>query len=908
MNTLSQKTLLLLDGNAIIHRAYHALPPFATKDGTVVNAVYGFSMTLLSVIEKFHPTHVVASFDLRTPTFRHKMSKEYKAKRIKAPDELYEQIPIVKEVVRAFQIPIYEKEGFEADDMIGSVAKRASQEGYEVIIVTGDMDALQLVDEHIKVFTMRRGIKDTIIYDEAGVVEKYGLKPQQLPDYKGLAGDSSDNIAGVSGIGTKGATDLLQAHGSLEGVYEHIEEIKSALQEKLLRDKAQAFQSKELGTIRLDAVEEIDWSAMEFVFSESIREEVRKIFVDLNFFSLVKRIAKGSSEKESFLFDSKKTKPRLVREEKYTKIFDKKGVKNLLKEIKEKKSCTFMIDGKGEDMLHFQIRGIAFTSQVGRVFYVSWKQEYKEFFDAFFSDAEIQKITYDLKTAWHMLCGEGIVWDMKRAKDILLSAYVLGSGENLSLERLILSELGEEMDFGGGQETLFGVLDEKKLSSGEETFCQKVNACQKVYVCLEERIQQESSLQEEKKTLRDILEKVELPLVEILAQMERSGIGFDSRVFEGIAETLTKEITRLEQKIYELAGEEFNINSTKQLREILFTKLSIDAVKEGIKKTKTGYSTASSELQKLKHSYPIAFLIEEYRELFKLKSTYVDTLPKLVLSDGRIHSTFNQAITATGRLSSSDPNLQNIPIRTELGRLLRTAFTADEGNVLVSADYSQIDLRCAAHVSGDTKMIEAFHKGEDIHMATACEIFGLPPSKITKTQRRQAKVLNFGVLYGMGTFGFMNASGVKRDEAQNFIKAYQEKFSGLTQYLAKTKEFAREKGYVETELGRRRYVPEINSANFQVVASGERIAINLPIQGLTADIMKLAMIASEKIVKSYGGRVKTILQIHDELVFEVPESQAKIFSQEIQKTMEAVYVLRVPLVVNIRNGQNWGEL
>jgi DNA polymerase-1 len=890
----NNKTLLLLDGNAIIHRAYHALPPLTTKSGKVVNAVYGFSATLLSVIEKFKPEYVVASFDLREPTFRHKEYKEYKAKRVKAPDELYEQIPLVKEVVKSFGIPIYEKEGFEADDMIGSLAKLASRDGYDVVIVTGDMDTLQLVDDHIKVFTMRRGIKDTVLYDEQGVREKYGFDPEFLPDYKGLAGDASDNIPGVSGVGAKTASDLLGKYQTLENVYEHLDELKGALREKLERDKMQAFQSKDLGTIRTNVVEEFEGEKCRFVFDEKTREEVRKIFVDLDFFSLLKRLSPSKKEKIS---QNKSLKG--VREKKYRKILSKKD--HHFFDSEKESPVAYVLDGDVD-----KFSGVVINRQAGRSLYVAWNGENKQYLREFFQDAERKKIGLHTKEEYIFLRKKEINFYEKSFVDVSLCAYVLGNTGDISLEHLVLSEFGEEVDFSSSQETLFSQESSEKLSPREEKLCEKADALRKVYFVLNSRIIQESKRDDKHKTLEDLLEKIEYPLVGVLARMEENGILFDKNVFEGISETLEKDIKKLQQYIYDLAGEEFNINSTKQLKSILFDKLQIDT--KDIKKTKTGYSTASSELQKLKKQYPIAKAVEEYRELFKLKTTYVDTLPKIVAQDGRIHTTFNQTITATGRLSSTDPNLQNIPIKTDLGRLLRTAFIAKENHVLVSLDYSQIDLRCAAHVSGDKKMIEAFHRGDDIHTATACEIFETTPSKVTKLQRRQAKVLNFGVLYGMGVYGFMNASGVSRAEAQAFIDAYMERFSGLAEYLKSMKEFAKKHGYVETEWGRRRYIPEINSANFQVASAGERMAINLPVQGLAADIMKLAMIEADRYIREKGYKNALLLQVHDEIICEIPEKEEQQFSQNLREIMEQVYSLKVPLVVDVASGRSWGEL
>ena len=1055
------KTLLLLDGNAIVHRAFHALPPLTTKDGVLVNAVYGFSATLLSVLEKFHPEYVAASFDLKAPTFRHKAYAEYKATRTKAPDELYAQIPIVKEVVGAFGIPVYEAEGFEADDVVGTLARRAEEKGMKVVIVTGDMDTLQLVTDNVSVFTMRKGINDTVVYDVSGVRNKYGFSPEQLPDFKGLRGDPSDNIPGVKGIGEKTATDLLKQFETLEGVYEHLSEIKGATREKLERDKMMAIESKMLGTIRVDVPVAVDFEACRL--EEKSRENVVAIFQRLNFFSLIKRIPGASPHNQV----TKKEKK--VRDKKYEKISGAE-IARCLEEIRAAKSFAFALDWEGNAPYVGILKGIAVSLRPGRARYVPMRKnpfvseaehlnlaeaptppsrpvvrvttgqaglnpslpplcledstspshpsvsktrhlpptplsrrldispqagekgrgegqgrragekENKVVLKNIFSDPSIQKIGYNVKEAMEVLDAEEISYETKNISNVLLLAYLLQESSDLSLERLALIGLGEEISFSGTQETLFENLNTQDLSPREEKLCEKADSIGKLHKIFVSKILQASASQEKGKTLRDVYETIEMPLVPVLAKMEERGVQFDSVVFAGISETIDAKIARLEKKIHELAGVEFNVNSTKQLREVLFDRLKIAT--GAIKKTKTGFSTASSELQKIKGEYEIAAKIESYRELFKLKTTYVDVLPKLADKNGRLHTTFNQAVAATGRLSSSDPNLQNIPTRTPLGRLLRNAFVAAPGYKLLSADYSQIDLRCAAHLSGDKKMIEAFYRGDDIHTITASEVFGVARSEVTKAQRRQAKVLNFGVLYGMGTFGFMNAAGVSRDEAQAFIDAYREKFKGLAQYLQATKESAKEKGYVETEFGRRRYVPEINSPNFQVAASGERMAINLPIQGLTADIMKLAMISAEKLAEEYSlplplpegemsvrgqrgweplpegemsvrgqrgweplpegemsvrgqrgwetlpekgsislqgrrgailkegndNRVRMLLQIHDELIFEVEEGLEKEFGDRIKETMEKIVTLRVPLVVDVAVGESWGEL
>lgn len=891
MEQRNKKLLILLDGNAIIHRAYHALPPLSTKNGELVNAVYGFTSTLLSVLEKFKPEYIAASFDLAAPTFRHEAFEEYKAKRKKAPDELYAQIPRVKELVSAFSIPIYELEGFEADDVIGTLARQASEmEDVEVVIVTGDADALQLVNERVKVFSMRRGISDTVLYDEQAVLEKYGFPAARLIDFKGLRGDVSDNIPGVSGIGEKTATDLIRTFGSLEDVYSRIDEVKPAVRTKLERDKAQAILSKQLGTI--DTHTPVSLQLETCVSKDFSLEKVETLLRDLNFFSLLKRIP-GRAELQAIREPSKE-----IREKKYAAVTEE-TVEGVVREAKRSGVIAFSLDavsGSGD------VSGAAISFKSGRSWYFDWTTQ-SHFFEMMFSDPDIVMVGYDVKQAWKLFKKFGKPFHA-RYEDILLSAYVLNPGSDLSFSRLVMEEIGDEVSHQT-LEKQTALFDVPKHSI--HPACERAEYILKLHSLYAEKISSVCETQNSGRNLETVLKHIELPLIPILADMEMFGVFFQKDVFRGIAETVDKKIAKLESSIHALAGELFNINSPKQLADILFIKLKLST--DSIKKNKTGFSTASNELEKLREEHEIVGKVEEYREMFKLKTTYLDVLPDLIGSDKRIHTTFNQAVTATGRLSSTDPNLQNIPIRTDIGMLMRTAFIAPEGRRLVSADYSQIDLRCVAHVSQDRKMTEAFCRGDDIHTATAAEVFRVAPSQVTSAMRRKAKTLNFGVLYGMSSFGFSRAAGVERQEAQKFINEYMETFSGIAEYMKRTKETAKKLGYVETLFGRRRYVPEINSPNFQVVQAAERIAINMPIQGLTADIMKLAMIATDALVRSsYAGKGVLILQVHDELIFEVDEDIEQEFMLHIKESMEHVCSLRVPLVADIQSGNSWGEL
>ncbi|MDO8240524.1 MAG: DNA polymerase I [Candidatus Moranbacteria bacterium] len=907
------KKLVVIDGNAIIHRSFHALPPLSTKSGELVNAVYGFASTLLSVIERFQPDYIIATFDLKAPTFRHEEYAEYKATRTKAPDELYAQIDRVKELVRAFNIPIYEKEGFEADDVIGTIVTQSKKlnAGIENIIVTGDLDTLQLVNDTTKVFALRRGITDTVLYGAPEVFERFGLRPDQMIDYKSLRGDASDNIPGVKGIGEKTATTLLQKYDTVEKVYENIAEIKGAVKDKLEKNKVLAFKSKWLATIVLDAPVQLDLEKA--VTREFDRPTIVRLFQELNFFSLIKRLpGQGSGDMKASSTDAagvKDFKFELITPEKmddFVKLLsEQEEIAITLKTVgpASTRGDDHSSTRGGEKYFASTIQGVAICHKTGRAGYVEYSVESFARLKTIFENEKIRKIGYDLKHAFEVLRKYGI--ELKNIYwDVMLSAYVLNPGGKVELENIVLEELGEELSAANKKGQLG--LEIESATEVAQQICQRADYVFKVESIHQKKIQDISMQQGEKHNLETVLQKIEMPLVKILAEIEMHGIHLNKTIFVGISETIEKRIAILEKSIHQLAGKDFNISSPKQVADVLFETLQIPT--DNVKKLKTGFSTASAELTKLRGEHKIIEKIEEYREIFKLKTTYLDSLPKLVDDNSRIHTSFNQAVAATGRLSSSDPNLQNIPIKTDVGQLLRTAFEAEKGFKLVSADYSQIDLRVVAHVSGDKNMIEAFTKGEDIHRATASIINKVSMSQVTEKMRSKAKALNFGIIYGMGVFGFAASAGIDREEAKNFINEYMEKFSGVAKYMHDTKQEAKKNLFVETQLGRRRYIPEINSANFQVQSGAERMAINMPIQGMAADIMKLAMIEAEKVVAEFAGQARTILQVHDELLFEVKEEIAETFAQKIKTAMEQVIKLKVPLVVDVQIGDNWGEI
>ena len=868
------KTLILLDGNALIHRAYHALPPLTTKTGETVHAVYGFTMTLLSVLEKFKPDYIAASFDLAGPTFRDELYADYKATRTAAPDDLYAQIPRVKEVTAAFNIPIYELPGYEADDCVGTIAKQAGAQGVNVVIVTGDNDALQLVDDRIKVFSIRKGLKDLVLYDRVAVEAKYGFGPELVPDYKGLAGDTSDNIPGVKGIGEKGATGLLQEFGILENIYAHLSEIKEALRKKLESDRENAFLSKRLGTI--DIAAPVTLHLEDCVTHDFDREKVEALLRSFEFFSLITKIPSSTQGggTEQFLKEGAKKKKHKI-----LKTSDE--IEEWIEAHKGRGIAVYVTE-TADSLFGNGIAAIELAAAAEAQVSVAWNPSARAALQTFLEHPRRPKIFFDAKRALHLFAQEGVALQ-GIARDVSLINYLIAAGGRNTLPELLLREFGSETT---------------------ETHAAALYA---LNALLGERIKEASATQTQGKTLLDVYGEIELPLIPILFRMEERGIRLNTEAFKKMSDEMTAELGILEDQIYSFAGKTFNINSPKQLAEVLFVDLKIPTTH--IKKNKTGISTASTELEKLRADYPIVALIEQNRELFKLKTTYLDALPKLVDAHSRVHTTYHQTIAATGRLSSTDPNLQNIPARQAWSERIRGAFEAESGQVFVGADYSQIELRIAAHLSGDANLREAFLRGEDIHRKTAAVVFGVEPEAVTPDMRRQAKVFNFGILYGMGAFGLAQAADIDQKAAGKFIEAYFERFSGVAAYLEASKAFAREHGYVETELGRRRSVPEIQSHNVQVARSGERMAVNMPVQGLAADIMKLAMIAADQMAEEkYPGKAQMLLQVHDEIIFEVEASQATDFARDLKHIMEQVYTLRVPLIAETAIGKNWGEI
>ncbi|MFA6422468.1 MAG: DNA polymerase I [Candidatus Buchananbacteria bacterium] len=929
----------VIDSNALIHRAFHALPPLTNKEGQLTNAVYGFTMILLKTLKDIKPDYIAACFDRKEKTFRHLEFEDYKAQRKKSPDELYEQIPMVKQVLESFNIPIFEKAGFEADDLIGTIChlKSVDRPDIETIIITGDQDVYQLVDDNTKVLSPHKGMSETILYDEKGIEEKFqGLVPKQLIDYKAIRGDVSDNIPGVKGIGEKGAIDLLTKFGTLENIYENIEsdQIKDRTRELLKTNKDNAFLSKRLATIILDV--EIDFSLEICKVGGFDLQGVLKLFQELNFKKLLSSVAALNSTKfeikngQGDLFSPKvvsleseaitssntaegKIKIQKKADEDYLLIHDDNEFEQFYKAISKQKEFCFDTETSGLNTFDSELVGTGFCWKKNEAYYLGSEifLKHKKELAEIFENENIKKIGHNIKFDMEVL-GEIEIKVNGVYFDTMVASYVLNpSHRQHGLENLAFVELGYQMQ-----------PIEELIGKGKTQISMKECALDKVcWYCNEDadiswQLYEKFSQDLKTEGMEDLFHKLEMPLVQVLAKIEKNGVKIDSDFLNKQSKKLGTRIKKIEKEVFELVGEEFNLSSPLQLKNILFNKLGIDG--KGLGKTKTGTSTGAAQLEKLlswlgekedsTKEIKIVNLIMEHRELAKLKSTYLDSLPKLVnVHDGRVHTSFNQTVTATGRLSSSNPNLQNIPIRTEVGQEIRKAFIAEEGFKLVKADYSQIELRIVASLAEDKDMLEIFNSGGDIHTSTAAFIHEVEEKEVTKEMRRQAKEVNFGVLYGMGSWGLAQRTGISASRAQEFITKYFLKYKGVKKYIADVLESAQEKGYVETLYGRRRPIPEINSGIQQVRAGAERIAINMPVQGTAADLIKFAMIEIQNKLHNISPKSRMILQVHDELVFEVPEKDVKKVAEFVADTMCSVIKLKAPIEAEVSAGDNWGE-
>ncbi len=904
---MKKPRLVLFDGNALIHRAYHALPPLTVnKTGEMVSAVYGFALMLLKVINELKPTHYAIAFDKAAPTFRHQMFDQYKAQRPPTPDELVNQLGRVRQLVEAFHIPIFELDEYEADDILGTLSHQASQQDIDTIIITGDADTMQLVSPHVSVLYPKPGrtFSDTMLYDEAAVSQKYGVKPEQIADFKGLMGDPSDNIPGVTGIGQKTAAKLIQQFGSINQIYDHIDEVTPLKLQALLREnEAIARQSKELATIVTQTPVTLNLDDCQI--SQYDRHQVTELFRELEFASLLPKLPQIETEKVATT--QVETEPP---QGDYHIVNTTSALDELLNRLSAAKSFAFDLETTSLDPMSAQLVGISLSPAPGEAYYipvghVGWGQVEQLSLEQVIAqlkppleDNTLAKVAHNGKYDMGVLAEYGIT--VKNLTfDSMLAAYLLGE-KSLGLKALAFSKLAIEMtpitDLIGSRAKQIS-MSQVEVSRAADYACADADITRRLAELLEAELHQQG--------LWQLFSEVELPLMPVLVRMERNGIALNTELLRQMSHRLGEQLLKLGAEIYNSVGHQFNINSPQQLSSVLFKELRLSPTR----KTKGGYSTGASVLEELCGSHPIIELILDHRQLAKIKSTYIDALPALINhKTGRVHTSFNQTRTATGRLSSSEPNLQNIPVRGELGKQVRQAFIAPPGSYLLAADYSQIDLRALAHLSQDKSLLGAFQRDEDIHSTTAAQVFGVDVSQVTPDMRRVAKTVNFGVIYGMSGYGLEQATELSREEAAQFITAYFEKYPGVKQYLESTKEQARKEGYVQTLLGRRRSIPEINSPNRQVREAAERMAINMPVQGTSADIIKVAMINLDREIDKRQLKSKLLLQVHDELIFEVPEAELEEMRQLVPEIMSTALELSIPLKVGIKTGTNWGEM
>jgi DNA polymerase-1 len=870
------KKMVLIDGNSIAYRAFFALPLLSNEKGIHTNAIYGFTMMLMRILEEEKPTHMLVAFDAGKTTFRHKTFGEYKGGRQKTPPELSEQFSFLRELLDAYNIKRYELPEYEADDIIGTLALQAANDDFEVKIISGDKDLTQLATDKITVDITKKGITDVDSYTPAFIEEKYGLKVDQIIDMKGLMGDSSDNIPGVPGVGEKTAIKLLKEFGTIETLLESIDKVSGKkLKEKLEDNKEQAIMSKELATIMTEAPVEIQVD--ELLYEGFDRKKVIDIFKELSFNSLLDKLGEDRETAAEDLEDIS---------------FD------ILEEVKAEhfsKENFFMVEVLEENYHRADIQGFALVNEKGNFFIPSEVALKSQAFADFASDAKKRKTVYDAKRAivalkWNGIELNGIDFDF------IIASYIVNPSDTSADLAEIARKKGyyqietDEAVYGKGAKRT--VPDQETVANH---LVRKTFAMQEMKASFIHELKDNEQL--------ELFEELEMPLTLVLAEMEALGIKVDKARLEEMGEDLSGKLETIEEKIFELAGEKFNINSPKQLGVILFEKLGLPPVK----KTKTGYSTSADVLEKLAEKHEVIQQILHYRQLGKLRSTYIEGLLKVIHQDShKIHTRFNQALTQTGRLSSIDPNLQNIPIRLEEGRKIREAFIpSHEDWVIFAADYSQIELRVLAHIANDEKLIQAFKDDDDIHTKTAMDVFHVSKEDVTSNMRRQAKAVNFGIVYGISDYGLSQSLGITRKEAKTFIDRYLESFPGVKEYMEDSVLEAKDKGYVTTLLHRRRYLPEITSSNFNLRSFAERTAMNTPIQGSAADIIKKAMIDMALKLEEEKMQAKVLLQVHDELVFEAPKDEIEKLKKIVPEVMEQAVELKVPLKVDYSYGSTW---
>jgi DNA polymerase I len=877
---MNKDKIVIIDGNSLMNRAFYALPPLTNSKGVHTNAVYGFTTMLLKIINEVKPKYIVSAFDRKAPTFRHLEYADYKTGRKKMPPELGEQFPIVKEVLKTLGINMFEIDGFEADDIIGTVSKKCGGT-MDVIIYTGDRDALQLVSDSVKVAITKKGITDTEIYDEKAIQERYEATPKQFIDIKGLMGDSSDNIPGVPGIGEKTAVKLIKEFGSVEGVIQNAGNISAKKVKELIGTYAdQAVFSKKLATIVTDVP--IDFNIDDLKVGVQDRERAVELFKEYEFKTLIDKIPAG---------DNDVVPAAQILE--YGSA-DSERLKELIEDIKSSGEFSMALSIKGTDYNNADIDGMAISLDGKDAVYIPPDHELLGMLRSVIEDEKIEKIGHNAKDAFVSLYKHGI--DLKGLRfDTAIASYLLNPSESTyNIDELARKFLDETIP--SEKEIKESIKSSSNEKLARDYLCTKAVYIYKLHGILEEQLKENN--------MTELYNAVEHPLIEVLASMEILGFTADKNMLHELSIEFGKEIDTLTGEIYSLAGQEFNINSPKQLGFILFEKLNLPV----IKKTKTGYSTDAEVLEKLAPQHDIVDKILQYRQIMKLKSTYVDGLLNIIGEDNKIHSSFNQTVTATGRISSTEPNLQNIPIKLEIGRRIRKVFVpSSQDYYILSADYSQIELRVLAHIAHDKNLIDAFFNKLDIHRKTASEVFNVPVEEVTSLMRSRAKAVNFGIVYGISDFGLSRDLGISRKEAKTYIDNYLNKYSGVREYMNNIVEDAKKYGYVTTIMNRKRFIPELTSSNFNVRSLGERLAMNTPIQGSAADIIKVAMVKVYNSLKDKHLKSRLILQVHDELILEVYKDEIDEVTKIVKDDMELAIRLDVPLEADVNTGSNWFE-
>jgi len=904
-----KKKIYLIDGHSYAYRAFHAIRQLTDSNGLALNAVYGFIRMLLKLIKDEAPEYIAVAFDTPGPTFRHELYDQYKANRAEQPEEMRHQIPLIKEVVEAFNIPIFELDEYEADDVLATLATVAGAHGLEAIVVSGDKDMLQLISDDIKVLNPH---DENPLRDADYVKKKFGVGPEQMRDLMAMAGDTSDNVPGVPGVGPKTAADLLAEYETLEGVYEHIDEIKGPKRrENIAENRELALLSRDLVTLRRDAPLEVDFEQCKV--SSYDREKLIGLLKRFEFRSLVNELVEVEERAD----------------EDYGILNDMSELKKLVKKMKKRGRFAIDFETTSEDSVRAELVGISIAVEPRAAWYIPVghtasallvteenESDGELFAESSLAQLDLKAVLDELKPVleddsikkigqnvkYEMVVLARLDIDLRGADfDTMVASYLLNPSkprhnlDELALEFLNYRKISIKQLIGKGAKRI--TMDRVNVREVLDYACEDADITLRLYEKLDPMLKE--------KELYELFERVEIPLIKVLAKLELAGVCVDTAVFRRLSAMLEEQLEDLQRQIYKLVGREFNINSTQQLSKILFEEMKLTPVK----KTKTGHSTDVAVLEKLAAEHELPGKVLEYRTLGKLKSTYVDALPSLINPEtGRIHTSFNQAVTATGRLSSSDPNLQNIPIRSEIGREIRRAFVPpDDRTMLMSADYSQIELRILAHLSGDEDLCAAFNEGLDVHDRTSSKIFGVPIDEVTSDMRRKAKIANYGILYGISASKLAADIGIARDDAEEFIANYFEAFPRVRGYIDGIVEQARRDGYVTTIMNRRRYIPDINSGNFGVRRFAERAAVNTPIQGSAADLIKMAMIEIDEKITQMGLRSVMILQVHDELVFETPIEEVEEMKSMVKETMETAYPLAVPVVADVRVGKNWLE-